>query len=311
MPKPHDRPMISWRRSLERAKFAHAMVGFSERIKKRKRVWWGGIAEERLRSSFLDRLHRAVETHRLRTRHDPERRWKCCELWQRSLNNKWNSREFALRYGCRVPELYWCGRQISKLPIRYMPEHVVLRPSWSASGVGTRVLAGDYDVLHRRTCPRDSLIDQVRRERGRFSDQPILAEEFVRSEDGEYRLPTEYKCFTFGDTIAAVQVVHRQPGGARHRFYKPNWEPFDDAFNTYNGFDEVSVPPRCIGEILEAAKRLGAAYGTFVRADFYASDRGCIFGEFASVPLEGRGFTPFGDRYLGEAWEDLLPADAT
>ena len=38
---------------------------------------------------------------------DHDERWRCCDVWPRSLINKWNGREYAVKYGCKVPALYW------------------------------------------------------------------------------------------------------------------------------------------------------------------------------------------------------------
>ena len=55
------------------------------------------------------------------------------------------------------------------------------------------------------------------------------------------------------------------------------------------------------------AKRLGGAFGNFVRVDFYLTSKGIYFGEFSSVPAGYRDFTPFADEYLGRLWEEHIP----
>jgi hypothetical protein len=52
----------------------------------------------------------------------------------------------------------------------------------------------------------------------------------VRSEDGSYTLPPEYKLRTFHDTVAAVEALERTglEAGAR-RYYTPNC---DELFGT-------------------------------------------------------------------------------
>ena len=65
-------------------------------------------------------------------------------------------------------------------------------------------------------------------------------------------------------------------------------------------------PPRCADEMCAAARRLGAAYGTFVRIDLYAGSRGCVFGEFTPTPRLGRGYTDDAEEYLGDCWQRFL-----
>ena len=79
------------------------MLSFSARLQIRARLWWGKPNKWRNRDSYRNLLHRLKENHTLRHRSDPDARWRCCDLWQRTLSNKWNAREFVQRYGCRVP----------------------------------------------------------------------------------------------------------------------------------------------------------------------------------------------------------------
>jgi len=282
---------------------------FSERIQRRALVWWGKPNKWRRAATYRHLLHTFKENNTLRDRNDPDRRWRCCALWQRTLSNKWNSREFAARHGCRVPALYWSGRRIGTLPIRSLPEHFVIRPIWGDSHRNVRVIADDTDLFTGKRYPRDHLAHQLRRTIGRIVRFPIMVEEFVRTESGAYELPIDYKCHMFGDVVGAIEVVHRPhyPGKAAHRCYSASWEPFDDCFNTTLPQSGVCDPPKCLDEILAYARRLGAAYGTYVRVDCYASDRGCVFGEFSSTPTAGRNFTPYADEYFEALWRETFP----
>lgn len=280
---------------------------FSDRIRARQRFWWGKPGKWRNRESYRRLLHRVKETHRLLSKDDPDSRWRCCDLWQRTLSNKWNAREFAQRHGCRVPTLYWWGRRPAALPLDSLPAHFVIRPIWGANGRGVHVLANGRDLLHERTYSRDELRTELRREQGRLSRFPLLVEEFVKTENSDYALPVEYKCYTFGGTVAAIQVVERFGIRARHGFYNPAWELLADRMNTHNPPAPYRDPPHCLEEILVCAKRLGVAYGTFVRVDFYATDRGCVFGELSSTPLDGREFTAFAEEHFGRLWQATFP----
>ena len=58
-----------------------------------------------------------------------------------------------------------------------------------------------------------------------------------------------------------------------------------------------------------AGKRLGLAYRTYVRVDFLVTETKVVFGEFATTPGGGRGFTPFADEYLGGLWQGAFPGE--
>ncbi len=281
---------------------------FSERLQTRQRVWWAKPNKWRNRDSYRHLLHRLKENHTLRSQNDPDDRWHCCALWQRTLSNKWNAREFVQRYGCRVPALYWWGRRVGNLPINTLPDHFVIRPVWGDSRRGVYVFAGDRELLRQRVYTKAQLMAALRRERGWVSRFPVLVEEFVKTEAGEYRLPTEFKCHTFGDTIGAIEVVQRSDDkDARYGFYTASWQRFEDQMNVHLLPGDSVSPPKCLDEMLACARRLGGAYGTYVRIDFYATDHGCVFGEFSSTPDAGRGYTPFADRYYEELWQRTFP----
>lgn len=276
------------------------MIAFTARLQRRQRVWWGRAGGRP--------LHRLVELTARRRRDDPEARWRCCAHWPRTLIHKWNAREFALRHGCQVPALYWFGRRPAALPLEALPTHFVVRPVHGAGGRGVHVVAGDHELLGDRPLPRAELRATLRRALGRVARWPLLVEEFARSEDGGWRLPTEYKCYAFGGTIAVVQVVQRaRHHVAQHRFYTPDWVPIADHFQTENPLAPPVEPPRCLDEILRCAATLGAACDTFVRVDCFATDRGGLFDEFATTPNGARGFTPYADDFLGELWQRYYP----
>lgn len=280
---------------------------FSERIRTRRRLWWAEPNKWRNRESYRHVLHRLKETHGLRHKEDPEPGWRCCEYWQRSLNNKWNAREFVQRYGCRVPQLYWSGLCSRAIPFDAVPAHFAIRLVWGAAHRNVYVLSNGYDLLRERTWSMAALRADIRHRQGWLPRIPILVEEFVTPESGGYVLPTEYKCYTFGTVVGAIQVVHRSGPQARHRFYTPEWEPFDDVMATNNPPADFSAPPRCLDELVATAKTLGAVYGTFVRVDLFASSPGCVFGEFSSTPFGGDHLTAFADRYFGELWDRIFP----
>jgi hypothetical protein len=254
-------------------------------------------------------LHRLRERYALRHRDDPDDVWRCCPCWQRTLVSKWNSREFVSRHGGTIPELYWRTRLPSRRRLHALPSHFVLRPVWGASRRGVFVVADGRDLLREEPFSIASLYRNVLRAGRMAWARPILAEEFVRSPDGQYRLPVEYKCHTFAGTVGAVEVIERtNTTRARMRYYTPEWNVFPDPMNTFLPEAEPTPPPRGLADMLDMASRLGRALGTYMRIDFFATDRGCVFNEFASTPHQGGFFTAYSDRLFGDLWADNAPS---
>jgi hypothetical protein len=280
---------------------------FSQRIKARRRIWWGQPRHDGPWHGLRFTPHEIRDLYRRRRRDDPEEAWRCCRLWQRKLINKWNSREFVVRHGCPVPELYWCGRLPSQRRLSALPSHYVVRPVWGAHREGVYVVAEGRDLLLgepfsaavlRRSLLRSGMLSRF---------LPVMVEEFVRSDDPRYYLPIEYKCHTFGDTVGAIEVLERQTKKARRLFYTADWQVITDPMSTQGYLAEPRDPPRCLDQIVFLATCLGRALGTYMRVDFFATHGGCVFNEFSSTPADGDGWTPFCDELFGSYWDEKFP----
>jgi hypothetical protein len=270
---------------------------FSQRIVRRQRLWWG-------RPGWRDALHRLRERSARHSRHDPDEAWRCCQFWPRVVCNKRNGREFAAKHGLAVPQLYWSGKDPAQAPLGSLPSHFVVRPIYGGARRGVLVVATGLDLLRQQPFSRTSLPQLG----GKWQTTPFLIEEFVRSEDGRYELPLECKCHVFSDTVAAVQVVERTgvKSGAQ-RYYTAEWEPFPDPMDLRLPQADVREPPRCFEQMLALAKKFGAEFGTYMRLDFFATDQGCVYNEFGSVPNLGLDFTPYCDEVFGAVWAERIP----
>jgi hypothetical protein len=240
----------------------------------------------------------------MRSRDDPDEVWRCCPFWPRTLVNKWNAREFAARHGCELPELYWTGGPLTAPPLESLPDHYVVRPYWGAGRRGVLAMSAGRELLSGEPVGRKQLHKALSRRRRAVRWMPILIEEFVKAEDGSHQFPVELKCHTFGDTVAAIEVLERTGVRAHsRRCYTPEWEPFDDPLHGSLPQAAVRGPPRGLDQMVSLAARIGASVGTYIRVDFFAGERTCVFNEISATPQGGRGYTPFCEKFFGELWE--------
>lgn len=279
---------------------------FSERIQRRYELFW------KTRRLGFHGKGRCLLTYM--SRDDPIEKWHCCDFWQRKLSNKWNAREFALKHGCRVPELYWCGKNVDEIPFHSLPGHYVLRPVVGHSKKGLFVMANGVNLLDGKSYDRQQLITELRRELHPLTRRRVLVEGFVHPEEGGCLRPIECRFYVFGSRIGAIQRVERgnsvgEAGSFAVWFMDEHWEPMQPVHRLPESHRDLPVPPppRCLEEMKSCARTLGQVYETFVRVDLYASDVGCIFGEFAATPLRGNGFNKFGDQYLEDLWQETFP----
>jgi hypothetical protein len=258
---------------------------FSERLLRRQREWWG-------RPRLRDAPHRWRESRARRSRDDPDEAWRCCERWQRTLCNKWNGREFAVRNGLDVPALLWSGGPIEQVPLDALPASYVIKPEWGGGRRGVLVVAEGRELLRGPA----------------GSPGRVLVEECMSGQDGRPGLPPEFKLHVFGGEVAAVQVIEREfPPPSASRFYTPGWEPIEDPMDLSLTHGEVRPPPEGLEDMVAAAARIGAQLATYMRIDVFATGRGLMHNEFSSIPNRGLEFSPYCDEWFGRLWAELVP----
>jgi teichuronopeptide biosynthesis TupA-like protein len=284
-------------------------AGFSDRIATRRRLWWEVPPPPR---GLGEVVHRVRERRARRSRHDPAEAWRCCRLWPRTVINKWNGREFAARHGCDLPALYWAGSSRRRAPLESLPDSFVIRPVFGASRRGVAVVAQNRELLRDAPTSPAELRRRMPRLKAVRWPARVLIEEYIGPEGGDAALPIEYKCHTFGDEVAAVEVTSRWAAQeAKHRYYTPDWEAVPDSINTSLPLDDRRRDrPLFLARMLELARSIGAELGTYMRIDFFGSARGCVFNEFSSTPFDGKNNTPYCEELFGAAWKRKHP-DAT
>ena len=96
----------------------------------------------------------------------------------------------------------------------------------------------------------------------------------------------------FNGKVACIQVINRLNNSTGFTtWYNENWKQIPNLTTSYPDGKEQPAP-KCLSEMTEAAVRLIKAYEIFSSVDFYATDKGAVFGEFTPIPAVGKGFTP-------------------
>ncbi|MFD2513093.1 ATP-grasp fold amidoligase family protein [Pontibacter locisalis] len=265
---------------------------FYRRMKRRHRTFWEAPDAETIRNAPMDAS-------------DPMEKWRTSENWQRKLSNKYNSREFAKKHGCQVPQLYWKGRETEEIPFDRLPQQYVIRPTVGHSANLVFLMDHSVNLMDKRSYTREEITETLGKALAQNPYLEFLIEEFVRSEKGEYTIPDDYKVYTFGGEVACIQVINRL--GRKEgltSFYSESWDLLEN-MNTLYPETTYQQPPECLQEIIARAKELGRSYGIFVRIDFYATDKGAVFGEFTPTPGMGKGFSPYADRLFIGYWDRL------
>lgn len=262
---------------------------FSNRIIKRHNTFWKDKNAETVRNTLTNATA-------------PLEQWKDVKNWQRKLSNKYNAREFAKKHNCKVPDLYWKGRNYDTNNFAELPLNYVIRPTSGHSLQCVFLFSNSTNLLDEKTYIKEDIIRILDKALQKDHFTEFLFEEFVRTEDGEYKIPDDYKFYMFNGEIACIQVINRLSCAKGFTaWYDENWVLLSNL--TVNYPDGKRQPaPACLPEMIAAAKTLSRAYKIFCRIDFYATDKGAVFGEFTPTPALGKGFTKDGDKLLAAYW---------
>lgn len=263
---------------------------FPKRIKRRHEIFWSDPQAEHIRNSKLDASL-------------PMEVWQSGPYWQRKLSNKSNSREFATMMGCKVPDLYWKGQDVDQIDFDSLPAHYVIRPTIGQCSKGVYVMDKGLNLFDKNFYTPDEIVSHLKEDLKKNPLIEFLVEEFVKNENGEHRIPNDYKFLCFNGEIAAVAVIDRvSPDEGYSHFYDREWKKMKKIHYFYPGKD-VPERPACFPEMIEHAIAMSKVYGLFVRIDFFATDKGAVFGEFTPTPAMGKNFTPYGKKLLLEHWD--------
>ena len=279
-------------------KHYHELVGnsaekcgpFEQRIKHRHKTFWSAPNAEAVRNTPM-------------ASSDPLEKWRDVENWQRKLSNKRNSREFAKMHGCRVPKLYWRGREPDKIDFGALPETFVIRPTIGHSSGLVFLMDGPVNLMDKQTYTAEGIRNVLGKALDQNPNLEFLVEEFLRDEKGEYRIPDDYKMYMFNGELACIQVINRlSPKKGYTTYYDMHWNQIENISTGYPK-GEYQQPPACLEEMTQDAKKLSRSYEIFARIDFYATDKGAVFGEFTPTPAMGSDFTPDGEQVLINFWD--------
>ncbi|WP_347159729.1 ATP-grasp fold amidoligase family protein [Pontibacter chitinilyticus] len=234
---------------------------------------------------------------------EPIQKWKNVAHWQRKLSNKYNAREFARMHGCRVPALYWRGRNVKEIDFEKLPEQYVIRPTIGHSSERVYLMNKSVNLMDKHIYTPDALRKNLSKAIARNKYLEFLIEEFVRDEKGVHRIPDDYKIAAFNGEIAVIDVINRtSPKTGFSSCYDEHWNRVPNLAGFYQPAP-LQEPPACLQDMLACARKLSKAYEIFVRIDFYATDKGAVFGEFTPTPSRGKGFTPDANKLLVDYWD--------
>ena len=264
---------------------------FAKRIKRRHKTFWNSSDAETVRNISMSSSQPLTE-------------WKDKKLWQRKLSNKYNAREFAKLHNCKVPDLIWKGRNVNSIYFEKLPEYYVIRPTIGHSCKHVFLMANGINLMDKQTCSAEDIKAVLSESADQNPALEFLIEEFVKTECGKYEIPVDYKFYMFNGEIARIAVINRLgPKEGSVSCYNRDWNMVQNINENKYAKAEYQQSPKCLTEMIEHARKLSKTYEIFVRIDFYATDRGAVFGEFTPTPGSAKYLTPLSDNLFIKYWD--------
>lgn len=264
---------------------------FALRIKHRHDTFWKSPEAETVRNMAV-------------AASEPLSKCKDVKYWQRKLSNKYNAREFAKLHNCQVPDLYWKGRNVQSIDFSKLPDHYVIRPTIGHSCNLVFLMANDINLMDKQIYSAENIKTILSKNLKENPHLEFLIEEFIKTEKGEHKIPDDYKMYMFNGEAATIEVINRlSPTEGSLSCYDKDWNLTSNT--AVNKFPQAAFqqPPKCFAQMLEQAKVLSKAYEIFVRIDFYATDKGAVFGEFTPTPGAANYLTPEAEKNFIEYWD--------
>lgn len=266
---------------------------FRRRILKRQEIFWK-------KSNDLDKIKIKLSAS------SPMAEWKNLENWQRRLENKWNAKEFAKKFGCRVATLYWHGGKSDFLQfdLNQLPENYIIKPIMDHSSRNVFIMKKGTNLLNNVSYSNEELKGALLALYDTQPDLEFIIEEFISDDNGEFVVPRDYRFYMFNGNLAFIRLDERRSKEYdRVSFYTKDWKLIDKKILKMASTTQAVQAPRHLNQMIEDATKLSNAYKSFVRIDFYDSPYGPVFGEFTATPRGGSGFTRFGSKILIKEWD--------
>lgn len=254
---------------------------------------------------FFDTPHKQELSNFRLFQSDDFQVWKNTTYWQRRLENKLNSKEFVQKLGIKTARKIWAGRRedFEILDLVQLPVNYIVKPVRGEASKNVLLIRNGYNIFDKKFYDKNMLRKKIV-EFYKNGIEELIIEEFLPNEDGGVVVPNDYRFYTFDGNIIFIQLDKRK-GLEKDQvsFYDQNWNLIEEKILIDAVIDREDPAPHCFEEMKAQVRLLSRYYKNFARIDFYATQKGAVFGEFTPTPRKGKFLTSYGNRKLVEAWD--------
>lgn len=210
------------------------------------------------------------------------------------FGHKVSTHEFCQAVGIPAPKLLRKFDHPAEIDLDGLPDHFVLKPSYSSTSKGVLVLkrVDDcfFDSMSKRLISLKEIVGlqlEVFESHKKTKRKVTIVEERVQDLDAT-EIPKDYKFLAFQGQIGIIIVINRVGERLSMSYFDGEFRPIVDdriVFNANIAERTTMLPPRNWQRLLNVARRVSVAVPTpCARIDLFDSSRGPLLGEVTLTP---------------------------
>ena len=213
------------------------------------------------------------------------------EVWH-LFKDKLREKTAIAQLGCPTARLYKVYETPAELDFTALPKSFVIKLTFQSRGRGIVVVKNGIDQHTKKPFDKTKIVEYLNKHLlapgTNVTHQKVIIEELLEAEQENEPL-LDIKLFYFAGNVAFLQIIDptkRPENRVYPRFhYTKNWKRLP-MHKQEASLDKHMERPKCLGEILAWGDKIAAAYfpNTFIRLDFYPTNKGAIFGETTLAP---------------------------
>jgi len=213
------------------------------------------------------------------------------ERWH-IFKDKFREKTVISQLGCPTAKLYKIFENPKELNLSFLPSSFVIKLTFQSRSNGIIIIKGGID--QRTQKPLDIIEMRQYLERHMLSTgnsvthQKVMIEELLEAEIPNTPL-LDIKLFYFAGKIMFLQITDptkRPMNRIYPRFhYLPHWQRIP-IHKQEAPINQHMQKPKCLDEIIQWGNRIANTFfpRTFIRLDFYPTNKGAVFGETTLAP---------------------------
>lgn len=213
------------------------------------------------------------------------------EKWH-LFKDKLREKTAIAQLGCPTAHLYKVYETPAELDFAALPPSFVIKLTFQSRSRGIVIIKNGIDQRTQEPINREKIIEYLNKHLLKpgtnITHQKVIIEELLEANQADMPL-LDIKLFYFAGNLVFLQIIDpskRPEDRIYPRFhYSKNWQRLP-MHKQEAPLDEHMERPKCLDEIIMWGNKIAAIYfpDTFIRLDFYPTNKGAVFGETTLAP---------------------------